>query len=33
VFRPKSKQRTIFDHDVYLPAEQVQVLEKSWAGP
>lgn len=33
MFRPKSKQKTIFDHDVYLPAEKVQALEKTWAGP
>jgi hypothetical protein len=33
LFRPKSKQKTIFDHDVYLPAEKVQALEKTWAGP
>ena len=33
MFRPKSKQKTIFDHDVYLPAERVQALEKTWAGP
>ena len=33
LFRPKSKQKSIFDHDVYLPAEKVQALEKTWAGP
>jgi hypothetical protein len=33
VFRPKSKQKTIFDHDVYLPKERVEALEKTWAGP
>ncbi len=33
MFRPKSKQKTIFDHDVYLPAEKVEALEKTWAGP
>ena len=33
MFRPKSKQKTIFDHDVYLPAERVEALEKTWAGP
>ena len=33
MFRPKSKQKSIFDHDVYLPAEKVQALEKTWAGP
>lgn len=33
MFRPKSKQKTIFDHDVYLPAAKVEALEKTWAGP
>ena len=33
MFRPKSRQKTIFDHDIYLPAERVQALEKTWAGP
>ncbi len=33
MFRPKSKQKTIFDHDVYLPAEKVEALERTWAGP
>ena len=33
MFRPKSKQKSIFDHDVYLPAEKVEALEKTWAGP
>jgi len=33
VFRPKSMQKTIFDHDVYLPKERLAALEKTWAGP
>ena len=33
MFRPKRKQKTIFDHDIYLPEDRQQALEKSWAGP
>jgi len=33
LFRPKSKQKSIFDHDVYLPKERVAALENTWAGP
>lgn len=33
MFRPKSKQKSLFDHDVYLPAQKVEALEKTWAGP
>jgi len=33
LFRPKSKQKSIFDHDVYLPSQKVEALEKTWAGP
>jgi len=33
LFRPKRKQKTILDHDVYLPEDRQQALEKSWAGP
>ncbi len=33
MFRPKSKQKSIFDHDVYLPTQKVEALEKTWAGP
>jgi hypothetical protein len=29
----KNKQKSIFDHDVYLPAQKVNNLEKTWAGP
>lgn len=33
MFRHKRQQKTIFDHDVYLPSERVAALESSWAGP
>ena len=33
MLRTKSLQKTIFDHDVYLPPEYVAALHKSWAGP
>jgi hypothetical protein len=33
LFRCKRQQKTIFDHDVYLPAERVAALEATWAGP
>lgn len=33
MFRLKRKQKTILDHDIYLPEERRQALEKSWAGP
>ena len=33
MFRTKSLQKTIFDHDVYLPDERIAALKKSWAGP
>jgi len=33
LFRRKRQQKTIFDHDVYLPAKRVAALEASWAGP
>lgn len=33
MFRPKRTQKSIFDHDVYLPEDKVAALEKTWAGP
>ncbi len=33
MFRPKRKQKTIIDHDIYLPEDRQKALEKSWAGP
>lgn len=33
MFRPKRKPKTILDHDIYLPEDRQQALEKSWAGP
>ena len=33
MFRRKRQQRSLFDHDVYLPDERVAALEKTWAGP
>ena len=33
MFRPKRKQKTILDHDIYLPEDRQKALEKSWAGP
>lgn len=33
MFRYKRKQKTIFDHDIYLTPERLEALEKSWAGP
>ena len=33
MFRPKRRQRSLFDHDVYLPPDRVAALEKTWAGP
>jgi len=33
LFRPKSKQKSIFDHHVYLSSQKVEALEKTWAGP
>ena len=33
MFRPKRKQKTILDHDIYLPEDRQIALEKSWAGP
>lgn len=33
MFRPKRLQKTIFDHDIYMPEHRVQAIEKTWAGP
>jgi hypothetical protein len=33
VFRLKKNQKTIFDHDVYLPPDKVEALKRTWAGP
>ena len=33
MFRTKHPQKTIFDHDVYLPPERIEALHKTWAGP
>ena len=33
MFRLKKTQKTIFDHDVYLPRDKVEALERTWAGP
>jgi len=33
MFRPRRRQKSLFDHDVYLPPERVKALEKTWAGP
>ena len=33
LFRLKRTQKTIFDHDICLPAARVEALEKTWAGP
>jgi hypothetical protein len=33
LFRRKRRQKTIFDHDVYLPTERVAALDATWAGP
>ena len=33
LFRPKRTQKTIFDHDICLPAARIEALEKTWAGP
>ena len=33
MFRPKRTQKTIFDHDICLPAARIEALEKTWAGP
>jgi len=33
LFRLKSKQKSIFDHDVYLPKERMAAVENTWAGP
>ena len=33
LFRLKRNQKTILDHDVYLPDHKVQALDKTWAGP
>jgi hypothetical protein len=33
LFRLKRNQKTILDHDVYLPNHKVEALEKTWAGP
>jgi len=33
VFRLKRTQKSIFDHDVYLPPDKAEALEKTWAGP
>lgn len=33
MFRSKRQQKTIFDHDVYLPTERVAALNATWAGP
>jgi hypothetical protein len=33
LFKIKKTQKSIFDHDVYLPEERLQALEKTWAGP
>jgi hypothetical protein len=33
MFRLRNRQKTIFDHDVYLPKERVASLEETWAGP
>lgn len=32
VFRRKKSQKSIFDHDVYLPPKQMEALEATWAG-
>ena len=32
LFRPESKQKTIFDHEVYLPAKRGQALAPETAG-
>jgi hypothetical protein len=33
LFKLKKNQKSIFDHDVYLPDHRLKALEKSWAGP
>jgi hypothetical protein len=33
LFKTKRPQKTIFDHDVYLPPERIKALHKTWAGP
>ncbi len=33
MFRPKRTQKSIFDHDIYLPDERLIAVEKTWAGP
>ena len=33
MFKTKRPQKTIFDHDVYLPPERIAALHKTWAGP
>ena len=33
MFRLKKTQKSIFDHDIYLPEHKVRALEKTWAGP
>lgn len=33
MFKYKRTQKSIFDHDVYLPAGRIEALEKTWAGP
>lgn len=33
MFKLKTLQKSIFDHDVFLPEDRVQALEKTWAGP
>ena len=32
MFRRKRAQKSIFDHDVYLPTDRIKALEKTWAG-
>ena len=33
LFRLKKTQKSIFDHDIYLPEHKVRALEKTRAGP
>ncbi len=33
MFRPKKPQRSIFEHQVYLPRDKVEALKQTWAGP
>ena len=32
MFRRKRAQKSIFDHDVYLPTDRIKALENTWAG-